>query len=305
MQEEFANLLHEKLKKLEYSRFQNIKFCIDDIGLRFDGQVTKVLVLQEPPAVMPENYVTKDWEFFDFVILLSPWRSPAHGMNTLFFQPIERPKVIFKENEVNNNEISLVNDFKFGAVTTSLYGWRLDLLRKLEKNGVKVKVFGPNWRISKTMEIRKRWAATKRAFGRPNFKLRESWSSLFFRPKGYVGHSSDKLETLSKHEFTLVIENDRDSLTEKLFDAIFSGTKVFYRGPNLGDFAFLEGLCFQLPEDIEEAVRVILDRQQINWDQYRQRAMNFVADPNSMLFCSPTNVSNQIAKFLENCTQRP
>jgi len=51
-----------------------------------------------------------------------------------------------------------------------------------------------------------------------------------------------------------VVENDKYSLTEKLFDAVFLGAKVFYRGPKLIEFEFLDGLCAQLPEDVDDAV---------------------------------------------------
>jgi len=258
----------------------------------------RILILLEPPSVMPENYNPDNWKSFDLVILMSPWRSSIYGMGHMVFQPLIRPKII-NWKKVKHPGITLINDLKFGSVTSSLYGWRLELLKKLSKREVEVKVFGLNWNMSRTMEVRKRWAATRRAKRIPDFSLREAWSSLFFRPKSYCGHAPDKFLTLSDFEYTIVVENDKYSLTEKLFDAVFSGAKVFYRGPKLSEFDYLDSLCVQLPEDVDEAVEMILGREELDWSTYQNKGLSFINDSRSMAFCEHNHVAMAIVDIIE------
>ena len=298
-----SKLLDRCILELEHRRkCECIKFELNLDNSQSKSMVEsdfRVLILLEPPSVMPENYNPSNWNSFNLVILLSPWRSSIYGMRYCVFQPLIRPKSMNRD-ELKHSKITLINDFKFGSVTSSLYGWRLELLKKLSQKGVEVKVFGPNWNMSRTLEVRKRWAATRRAIGNPNFDLLEAWSSLFFRPKDYCGQAPDKLSTLSEFEFTIVVENDKYSLTEKLFDAVFSGVKVFYRGPKLSEFEYLDSLCVQLPEEVDDAVEMILGRQKIDWSVYQDKGLSFINDSGSMAFCEHDNVAMGIVDIIEN-----
>jgi len=299
-----SNLLDRCISELEQrSKCHCLKFelHLDDSQSKPKAESDfRALILLEPPSVMPENYNSSNWDAFDVVILLSPWRSSIYGRSDCVFQPLIRPNIVISQDKFKHSGITLINDFKFGSVTSSLYGWRLELLKKLSQKGVEVKVFGPNWEMSRTMEVRKRWAATRRAIGNPNFRLREAWSSLFFRPKEYRGQAPDKVLTLSEYEFTIVIENDKYSLTEKFFDAVFSGVKVFYRGPKLSEFEFLDSLCAQLPEDVDEAVEMILGSEEIDWDVYQDASLKFINDSRSMAFCEHDYVAMRIVDIIEN-----
>ncbi len=298
-----TNLLDRCILELEHRRkCQCFKFELHLDNSKSKSMVNsnfKVLILLEPPSVMPENYNSSSWNSFNLVILLSPWRSFFYGMSHIVFQPLKRPEIV-SQDKFRQSRITLINDFKFGSVTSSLYGWRLKLLRKLSQKGVEVKVFGPNWNMSRTLEVRKRWAATRRAIGNPNFDLLEAWSSLFFRPKDYCGQAPDKLSTLSEFEFTIVVENDKYSLTEKLFDAVFSGVKVFYRGPKLSEFEYLDSLCAQLPEEVDDAVEMILSREKIDWSVYQDKGLSFINDSGSMAFCEHNKVAMGIVDIIQN-----
>lgn len=298
-----TNLLDRCILELEHRRkCQCFKFELHLDNSKSKSMVNsnfKVLILLEPPSVMPENYNSSSWNSFNLVILLSPWRSFFYGMSHIVFQPLKRPEIV-SQDKFRQSRITLINDFKFGSVTSSLYGWRLKLLKKLSQKGVEVKVFGPNWNMSRTLEVRKRWAATRRAIGNPNFDLLEAWSSLFFRPKDYCGQAPNKLSTLSEFEYTIVVENDKYSLTEKLFDAVFSGVKVFYRGPKLSEFEYLDSLCAQLPEEVDDAVEMILSREKIDWSVYQDKGLSFINDSESMAFCEHDNVAMGIVDIIEN-----
>ena len=299
-----SNDLMKNLEKIRNqankSRFNKIHFVLDDINQKKPTEECyRFLILLEPPSVMPENYNTKKWTLFEEVILLSPWRARMYNSQVSIFQPLERPNFAASLVKSQESNISFISDLKFGSVSSSLYGWRLDLLKQLSRKGIEVQVFGTNWGMSKSMEIRKRVAATRRALSSSLFTPSEAWSSLFFRPKSYLGRSSNKLDTLRQFGYTLVIENDENSLTEKLFDAIFSGARVFYRGPKLSNFEFLNHLCFELPPNLNEAVDFILNRNELDWHLLEDKRELFIKDPDSMIFCDGDFVAGQILKIVE------
>jgi hypothetical protein len=71
------------------------------------------------------------------------------------------------------------------------------------------------------------------------------------------GSTLDKFETNSRYRYSLVIENSSDYVSEKLIDAIISGTIPIYCGPNLSAFGFRGNLALEVdPNPIEIADRL-------------------------------------------------
>ena len=250
---ELQELLMQDLITEGILRNRDVEIYFDQA--RFDSKKSafRVLVLLEPPSVMPENYERSSLVKFDLVIPLSPWRAANMGIEKFAFQPIAEPSELIYPSH-REKSLVFVNALKFGAVNTSLYGWRLEILRKAERAKMPIEVYGPNWDMSYFMEIRKRVAATRRALNSFELKLSEAWTNLFYRPKSYRGKAENKYKTISKYQFMLVIENDLYSLTEKIFDALYSGAIVFYRGPRLKSYTNLEQYCYELPENVEDAI---------------------------------------------------
>lgn len=250
---ELQELLVQDLFTQGISRNRDVEIYFDQA--RFDSQESafRVLILLEPPSVMPENYEPSSLVKFDLVIPLSPWRAAIMGVEKFAFQPIAEPSIMSHSTH-RKKSLVFVNALKFGAVNTSLYGWRLEILKKAERAKLPIDVYGPNWDMSYFMEIRKRIAATRRALNSVERKISEAWTNLFYRPKYYKGEAENKYITISKYQFMLVIENDLYSLTEKIFDALYSGAIVFYRGPRLKSHTNLAQYCYELPEHVEDAL---------------------------------------------------
>jgi len=60
-------------------------------------------------------------------------------------------------------------------------------------------------------------------------------SELWYGYPEYVGWVEDKFSILSQFELSLVIENEADWVTEKIFDSIYAGTVPIYVGPDLSE----------------------------------------------------------------------
>jgi hypothetical protein len=290
----FQEAILEELKLVNLSFESQIEIYFDTTNISYTENSFRVLILLEPPSVMPENYIVTAIDKFDLVIPLSPWRSAVMGLSQFAFQPIDQP-VRCLNDEQKKHSLVFVNALKFGAVSSSLYGWRLKILDKLEASGMTVEVYGSNWSMSKLMEIRKRLAATRRATLSKDFDLLEAWSSLFYRPKIYRGQTPDKFATISGYTFALIVENDLHSLTEKIFDALYSGAIVFYRGPNLSSYTNLARYCFELPKGVDEAVSLIREVMESPKSSLVPVSRDIIEDSSFMAPFSLANTAHTLA----------
>ena len=62
---------------------------------------------------------------------------------------------------------------------------------------------------------------------------------------------------MNSFKFALVVENDTESLTEKIFDALYAKCIVFYRGPDLKQFIDVNLPHISLPENVADAAEII------------------------------------------------
>lgn len=274
--------------------------CIKTINLAHNQKI-QVLILYEPCAVMPQNYSLKKLRKFDVIVCLNSFIKEIPNRKVINLpQPLIRPVDEFFENQYRiNSKIVCICDNKFSGSRTSQYSLRRNLIFALSKNGVSVDLYGPNWNKSRIWETRKRFAALRYAIRNlSTFNLMEGLSGFFKRQDSYVGEAIDKMLTQSRYQFALVIENDKFTLTEKLFDSIFSGCVTFYVGPEFVD-PILEKLCIRLPRDIAQAVHTIKSNLKINQAERIKNMKNFIVDSESMFKYSAEHITSSAACEIE------
>jgi hypothetical protein len=237
-----------------------------EIAIYFDESIPtqisrrfNVLILMEPPAVMPENYASANLEKAQLIISLSPWRAKSIGTIYWSFQPIEIPSNFLDIKRVRENKLVIINDHKFGATKSSLYGYRRKLIKDLERHRAPVDLFGPNWDMGHILELRKRVAAYRRSLRNINeSSFMEAFSEFGDTYKSYQGQAVDKISVMNSYKYALIVENDTNSLTEKIFDALYARCVVFYRGPDLKKYLNFDLPHIPLPESVQEATALIL-----------------------------------------------
>jgi hypothetical protein len=257
----------------------------------------KVLVQMEPPAVLPHIYSPTNLAKFSLIITLSPWRAERIPNASWAFQPVDRPTQMYSVNLARNKALALINDHKFSSIHSARYSFRRKLIKKLETSDIEFDLFGPNWQMSRVLESRKRIAELRKCFrAREKLSTQEVFGELFLRYSSYRGISIDKYKTLSRYHFSLIVENDIDSLSEKLFDSFFSGAIPFYLGPKLNRYTDLEDLVIRLPDSVDGAFNVIRASMSKSWSAKSEAIMDFVHDENSMEEFSPKSVVRKIAE---------
>ena len=264
--------------------------------------LTKVLILYEPNAVIPGNYARRRIKRFDLVICLNHFFKNQKSQKIITLnQPITRPSPAFFSHGPRNLErIVMICDHKFSASRTSYYSIRREIIRRLEMRQIPIDLYGPNWKMPRSIEFRKRFAALRSTFWIfDNFSINEVFSNMFYNYKHYVGESIDKMVTQSRYRFSLVVENDRHVLSEKLFDSIFAGCITFYIGRSAAE-PILEDLCIRLPLDLEEAVDRIQYEMNFDHSDMLMRMKEFVLDVESMRIYSFETIARDISRSIKD-----
>jgi hypothetical protein len=231
-----------------------------DISLYFDHGDSKeklsgkfnVLILVEPRTVNPIQYKKKHLNKFNLVIPTSPVRAASLGLEDYIYAPLH---FIDPLDQITRRDLDFVilNANKFSSNSENLYALRRKISKYLYKNGFSYELYGLDWHMSKFKELRERiWSIRKelKCLRIPNFFA--AFSEFTYRYPEYKGSPYNKQEVLCKFKYAVIIENEADYISEKIFDAIFSGCVPLYVGPSLNAYPILENCSFQIPGNMKD-----------------------------------------------------
>lgn len=247
----------EAMGEVEFLENRLVK---SDIGLYFDhgdsqNQLSSefnVLVLTEPRTVNPIQYKKKHLKKFDLVIPTSQARAASLGLEDHIYAPFQ---FIDPLDQITKRDLDFVvlNANKFSSNSESLYALRRKISKYLYKNGFSYELYGLDWQMSKFKELRERiWSIRKElnCLRIPNFFA--AFSEFMYKYPEYKGAPVNKQEVLCKFKYAVIIENEADYISEKIFDAILSGCVPIYVGPSLKAYPILESCSFQIPGNIKD-----------------------------------------------------
>lgn len=251
--------------KLEYD-FDNLSKQNSDVHFEFNylksrgslpGKIN-VLILWEPRSFMPWQYTDECLKLFELVVPISPWRADSLGLKNWILHPVSLNQNI-KLSALRDRTVVMINGAKFSSNPNSLYGFRRKISRALYKSEIDYDLFGLDWKMSKIKEFRERvWATRKEIQAKKIPSLGEAFSDFFYSYPEYRGKVVDKIYTLSNYKYSLIIENEADYISEKLFDAILAKTIPIYVGPNLERFNFLSKCVYQCEPNVKSIMEILL-----------------------------------------------
>ena len=257
-----------------------------------------VLVASEPASVVPWQYKKSILSGFDLIIPTGKTRSKNLSLKEWVPFPYKfQAQAINEKLRINN--VIMINSAKFSAHKESLYGLRRKASKELFNMQIGYKLAGENWKMPKTKEIRERiWAIRKeiRAGNLPDF--REAFSYISYRFPEYVGRVDDKIIELSKYKYALVIENEPDYISEKLFDAIAAKCVPIYIGENLADYNFLKDCVVQLAPRVSSILEFFEHENQQMYDEKKKYLDNVENYATDIEFFSLEKCSSQIANIV-------
>jgi hypothetical protein len=263
-----------------------------------------VLILHEPASVVPIQYKSKILKKFQLVLPMGIWRS----RNLLLENWILHPRSWSLDNnltkineEKRTRNLVMVNGNKFSANKKSLYGLRRNISKKLFNLGVGFDLYGQNWHMSKIKELRERLWAIRREISALNFpSFKEAFSEFTYRYPGYKGPIDDKYDLLTKYKFALIIENEADYITEKIFDAIYSKCVPLYIGPDLNEFKDLNNCIVHITPSAESIATFLKSDFNNEYLDKKKHIEYFINNSSEIELFSMRSIADKIANYVKN-----
>lgn len=216
-----------------------------------EAGITTVLIASEPSVVIPQHSKLAVLNEFDRVLHVGRPESIP-----MLYWP--QKWVDASSSAVRLNRAVMVNADKWSFVEGHLYWLRAAIAARSPL----VDVFGHGWDRGVWIRFAHRvyecWRTLKsRTIPRLDFSR-----FALSRPTNYKGTTANKISAMSSYKVAVVIENSCEAVTEKLFDAWFSGCIPVYVGPPLEQFGLPDSMfvrCGTISvEALDEAIRTAL-----------------------------------------------
>jgi hypothetical protein len=252
--------------------------------------IPSILIKLEPSVVIPEYSKSQTESLFTAVFEVGrPFSSPPRpwGQNwdTSHFNNLNR---LQRAVSISSNKYSLVKG--------ELYSIRSKAYATISS----LDLFGMEWERStprNALKMAKECLIAVRGKGRLNFAC---LANLWTQPLNYVGESEDKLETLSKYRYSVVIENSLEFMSEKLIDCILAGTIPIYVGPPTHPFGIPQHLIFSAEPNLESINKALIKAEESNWGAWRAAASDWVFSASSRATWEAKNCDIRIIKDLDD-----
>lgn len=224
----------------------------------------RVLLRFEPEVVNPIGY-TKTFESrFDAIIQVG--RAPGQtGFNLPWPQQICQYSEAQELGGRIQNEFPIINANKISLIPGELYSLRRHLARHIPG----VIIFGNGWGSNFRKRLRPLLAAALMALVVRKFQF-AALKYWFSKYPNWQGATEDKHSTLSKYRTVLVIENSRDFLSEKLFDAWNAGCIPVYVGlDDLGSLGLPSHLVVEAAPNLSAILGALKRASSIDGESFK------------------------------------
>ena len=221
-------------------------------------QNKKHLILWEPPIIDFRRH--RNSALKEYGIIWSPTIYWAKRRNTRVFK---WPQLLLQKQDeslekwtLRENKSVMVLANKFSAAKGELYSLRRELGIKTAKNS-KMDLYGDKWNLNRMYSYRHYFGNLIRT---PIWRISlKSWRYVGTQQKNYKGLSQDKTATCRQYRIVVVLENSKDYISEKFFDAFASGAIIVYVGPSLDKFGIPNESAIQVKPNVNLIVEKITE----------------------------------------------
>ena len=221
----------------------------------------KVLVIFEPRCVSPGNYVQRNRNKYGKVFVASKNWIMSSGDES-FPWPQTNIDLDVVTNKSDNSRIDrfvFIQRNNVSLIDGELYSLRRGILKQID---TQIDIYGHGWNRSRASSFAEILRAVTRISPSMVYSIKiDGLADCFTRFPNSKGIVANKLNTLQEYKFSLIIENSKDYVSEKLIDAVIAGTIPLYVGPNLAEHDFPKSIAIRADanfESIESKMREIL-----------------------------------------------
>lgn len=263
----------------------------------------KVLIRLEPVAVYPSQYsdvieskydliftpgmpIKEDFIPWPYQYQENPLRPKPHSTNISDVLHTQSDNETSSYASWLHRKIfcSMIAANKVSPIGTGNYSLRREFARIIHDE--RLQIYGELWKASFWKKFRYRLAVLKFAVASSsNFSITHIFSDVFRTYPRAKGEVLNKHEVVKESKFSLVIENSDTYVSEKLLDALVSGSLPVYFGPDLTATSLSEDLVIRYVGPISEFMyfldelspdflraklknieAYLLGRELLNWD---------------------------------------
>jgi hypothetical protein len=223
-----------------------------------------VLFRSEPRCVLPEAYNREIESLYDVVVSFGKPESIGRSLHWPQYWLKEELFEQYVEHRSANT--AMINANKLNLSEFELYTLRRKCVVEINA----IDLYGESWNSSiisksKTLIIEILKDPIRHLFSIKNH------TRYWFRNWPETIAPGSKQEILRTYKYTLVIENDRAYMSEKLFDALIAGCIPIYVGPDVADYGIPRDLVIEVEPTVESVASGIEAAKRVDFIDFQQR----------------------------------
>jgi hypothetical protein len=239
----------------------------------YDLRTPAALIRQEPMVVRPQNY-RKDF-LSSMKAVIDVGRSPQSSVLRVNWPQdwkLDLLERAVSSPSVRKDRFVMINRNLMSFVSGEMYSLR----RLLAQRSKQIDVWGMGWDMP---FIRRAIRVFEELIIPINHGYKVKSSALrgwFRKPIAYLGPSDDKLTTLVGYDYSIVIENSLDYMSEKLFDCLFTGTLPVYVGPDPESFGIPSFVAIHSKPNIEAVMESMELAKKVDLQRWRKDLLDWL-----------------------------
>lgn len=259
----------------------------------------RTLVRMEPSVVLPANFTRSRNKQFSQLLTVGGPRSKKDSASVnwpLIWPSSSKLDKLFANERAER--IVLINGNKMSLIKGELYSLRREAITALDM----LDLYGTEWDssfLSRLTIAIKSFAHTILSLKFPKFSGFRLWFQSYTQSNGVV---ADKLATMAKYKYALVVENSSEYMSEKLFDALFAGCIPIYVGPNVEEYEIPKNLVVQAEPNLKSIAQALEMAKGINFENFQQDLRKFLDNEKTI---EKWNQENVYKKMLEIILGKP
>ena len=259
-----------------------------------------VLFLTEPPSVHPRQYQERIINRFPHTYSRSVSRRLPRGViQTNYFDFLRKTERGISPGTTRSREFALIQANKVSAHVDERYSFRRRLIDSLSRRNVPVVVAGAGWNRS-SRDLLKSLAISCGLVASAGFRLNTDQHPLSPCATAFFGPVQSKRDFLGRFEFSLVVENQRDYVSEKLFESLEAGCITIYDGPSLQEVGLSPDIALTLAGSAEARVEQLRQLMQLDQSSIeRIRTTQQLALRSDSVSSRDTEVAKQLLASIE------
>jgi hypothetical protein len=165
----------------------------------------------------------------------------------------------------------MINANKMSFIAGELYS-----LRRRAAHAMPIDIYGPGWNSSALTRAKILLGELKIAIFAGHLPSITALRHWFHKHPGQMGTAIDKLATMSKYRFALVVENSGDYMSEKLMDCLLARCIPIYVGADPSLFGIPQELVVRSQSDLAALLDAFQRAEKIDYNVWLASSNQYI-----------------------------